>query len=78
MAAPNLVAGKRAAYDIYRQLRLLRISHKVAFRAAVERCGQFCPGTPVARVEAAAWEAVQRQMREECASGAPGRVLPGA
>lgn len=77
MAAPDLAAGKRAAYEIYRQLRLLRISHRVAFQAAVERCGQFCPDTPVARIEAAAWEAVQRQLREECAAGPPDRQTQG-
>ncbi|SME93496.1 hypothetical protein SAMN06265365_101588 [Tistlia consotensis] len=65
MAQPDRAAGQRAAAALYRHLRRLDISHAVAFRAAVERCGQFCRGLPRAQVEAAAWQAVQSRLREE-------------
>jgi hypothetical protein len=61
----DLAAGMKAAAEMYRLLRRADISHEIAFRAAVEQCGRKCPDEGPPTIEAATWEAIQEEIRDE-------------
>lgn len=77
MKGSDIERGKKAAYGIYRQLRQEGISYAVAFQAAVEKCQLMCPGRPPAEIEAAAWEAIRKQIHEELAARSKSRADHG-
>jgi hypothetical protein len=63
----DLDAGMRAAAKMYRLLRREGVPHEIAFRAAVEQCGRKCPDEAPPAIEAATWEAIQEEIRDELA-----------
>jgi hypothetical protein len=61
-ASSPSIQGGQAAKEVYRYLRAAKISHNIAFRAAVERFKFVCPEFTPAEAEAAAWDSVRREM----------------